>query len=260
MSKKALFLAVAVAIAAALIYLLVDPLDNGKPVVSGLLEMEAVDIYAPASGVVEEMPVSAGDKVSRGRLLIRIDPAELKMRIKRAVIEEREALKLSELAAQDYKKVFNQYESKKVPSQSLDRARATADFLYREYLHKKNIADGLNSILKKNAITSVYESVVLDARVAAGSSVKKGQHLMTVGFPGRLVLKAKVPDKYSGRIKLYGHADVLVPGASGKAFPGKVSEVSTEEVKVIIASDPGAGLKPGQKAKAELPLGPEKDK
>lgn len=260
MSKKALFLAAVLAIAAALIYLLIGPLDNGKPVVSGTLEMEALDIYAPASGVVEEMPVSAGDMVSRGRLLIRIDPAELKIRIKRAVSEEREALKLSESAAQDYKKMFNLYEAKRATSQSLERAKAMADFLYREYLHKKNIADGLNSILKKNAITSVYETVVLDARVTAGSSVKKGQHLMTVGFPGRLVLKARVPDKYSGRIKLYGHADVLVQGAAGKAFPGKVYEVSTEEVMVIIASDAGAGLKPGQKAKAELPLGPEKDK
>lgn len=260
MSKKALFMAAVVAIAAALIYLLVDPLDSGKPVVSGILEMEALDIYAPASGVVEEMPVSAGDTVSRGRLLVRIDPAELKISIKKAVREERDALKLSESAAQDYKKTFNLYETKRAPSESLDRAKAMADFLYREYLRKKNIADGLNSILKKNAITSGYDALILDARVAAGSSVKKGQHLMTVGFPGRLVLKAKVPQKYSGRITLYGHADVLVQGAAGKAFPGKVSEVSTEEVKVIIASDPGAGLKPGQKAKAELPLGPEKDK
>lgn len=259
MSKKALFLIAVAAVAATLIYLLVDPLNNGKPVVSGILEMEVLDIYAPASGIVKEMPFSAGEMVRRGGLLIRIDPAELKMRIKRAISEEREALKLSESAAQDYKKVFNLYEAKRAPLQSLDRAKAMADFLYREYLGKKNIADGLNSILKKNAITSVYEAVVLDARVTAGSSVKKGQYLMKVGFPGRLVLKARVPDKYSGRIKLYGHADVLVQGAAGKAFPGKVYEVSKEEVKVIIASDAGAGLKPGQKAKAELPLGPEKD-
>lgn len=253
MNWKALSVAAAAVTAAVAVYFVLGLLDSGGPFVSGVMEMEKQPIYAPASGIVKEMPVSAGDIVRRGGLLVRIDPVELRDRIKRAVSEERDALKRSESAAQEYKKLFNLYETKKATKQFLDRAKALADLSYREYLDKKNITDGMTSILKKSAVTSRYDSVVLDAHISAGSAVRKGEHLMTVKFPGRLVLTAKIPQKYSGNIKLYGPVDIAVSGISGNVFRGKVSDLTSFEVTIIV-SVPGAKLKPGQKVRAELPL------
>jgi multidrug efflux pump subunit AcrA (membrane-fusion protein) len=257
MNKKLIFSSAVLLLTAVIVYLFFNPLPDGMPSVSGILITQRLRIYAPASGVVKELPYSIGQKVKRGRLLVRMDPVELKKTIKRTSAEEREALKKSEAAAQEYKKLFNLYETKKTTKQLLDQARASADSLYRRYLDKKRATDALNAVLGSTSIYARYDSEIISQDVSVVQTVKRVLFLLAVEFPDRFILAAALPREFASAVRESDIVTIHVSGASLEAAAAKIAEVSTSEVKVVIFDRSGV-LRPGQKVKAVFPASAER--
>lgn len=189
---------------------------------------------------VVEVNVKAGQAVSQGEVLVRLDDADLHARLKQAEATESAARARKDQAIADYTRAEGLISKNAISKAEYDHALAALKTATSD-LERAEQAVREATILQEYAkIAAPISGIIVDKRVETGDTVTPGQTLLSLYDPARmqlvatvresLALRLKVGQKLPARIESLGHdceatVSEIVPeaAAASHSFTVKVA-------------------------------------
>jgi HlyD family secretion protein len=151
-------------------------------------------------------------RLSESLRLVEIGPRKEQIDQQRAVVEQaRAALKLSEANRIDLQRRMQE-----IPMRTADIQRAEAQ------------ASVLDTQFGDRTLFAPFDGVVLTKGTELGEVLAAGASVVTVGDIDRPWVRAYLPEKELGRVKLGMPATVYTDSFPGKTYTGKVTFISSE--------------------------------
>ncbi|MDT0675170.1 efflux RND transporter periplasmic adaptor subunit [Autumnicola musiva] len=200
-------------------------------------------IYPEFSGILNDVRVKEGERVTKGEVLATIDDGGLSSEL--AQLEAQSTLAKTTFERQ--KRLWNQ------------NIGSEMQFLEAQtnYESMQNSVNRLKSQLAKTVIKAPFSGIIDEVMTEQGEVVNTGQtQLFRLVNLNNMYVEADIPESYLGQIQQ--GTDVKVQIAS-REFDGKVSQVSntinpsnrTFQVKVSVPNEEGL-IKPNQIATLQL--------
>ncbi len=216
--------------------------DNivGGPLLTGaLVPSREARIRAELAGRVLSTAVEAGQRVSAGTILARIDDASLSD----DAMSARSGLTTAELT-------YTQAERELERARTLAKAGAIAvrdvESAERAALQAKAGLDDAKArvaarakALGNTVLRAPFAGVVSERSVNAGDIVTPGAAMFTIVDPSSLRLEGSVPAEAAGRVAVGAKVDFALNGYPDRVFAGRVSQVNpvadpvTRQVRII---------------------------
>ncbi len=218
-----------------------------RAVAVGTVEPEhRVLVAAQEEGVVTELLVREGDRVSQGQLLARLDDRELS-----AQLAEAEA-RLVEAEGQ-WKRAQTLVAEGLITAAEADAARASFQVAQAR-------VQALRTRLSFTRITAPVAGTVLTRQVELGSLVAPRSPVLELGA-GQLVLRVPVSELDVVKLKVGDPARVVVDALGDTSVSARIQRIfpaadpASRQVTVeLVLEGPPAGLRPGFLARAVLTL------
>jgi HlyD family secretion protein len=229
-------------------------------VATGKIEpLAKVEVKSKASGIVKQIFVDYGDRVTEGRVLIELDKEELEARVRESsamLLSARAALERTEVEASGPDIPFLKSAAERAQSLYRQGLIATsiledAEKAYQLALNKQtaaraNIAvnkaevaraqaalDRAETDLRNSTIKSPMDGLVLSRDVEVGDAVSsilvmgsQATLLMTLGDVSSVYVLGKVDEADIGKVFLDQPARIVVESFKDKKFEGKVTKIS----------------------------------
>lgn len=217
------------------------------PTISGSLAPEKeARLSAEVPGAIVQTMAEAGQRVTRGQLLARIDDAA----IQQAYLSARSTLASAQSAASNAERELRRartlVEAGAIAERDLENATTASTGAQAQLAAARAQVAAAEQNLGRTRITAPFTGVVAERRVSAGDIVAPGMPLFTVVEPGSMRLEASVPAEQLSAVRLGAPVRFTVSGYPGREFTGRVSRVSpiadptTRQVQ-ILATIPNAG-------------------
>ncbi len=248
-----------------------------RPVTGALVRVEKVNrpLYAEVIGSIQaeartavsarlvanilEMPVQAGDRVTKNQVLVVLDDAGPKARVAQA----RESLRAAEagrdLAETEYNRLKPVVERGAASRTDLDQWQSKLAAGKAEVERLRQAIREAEINLADCKLLSPIDGMVIDRQAEPGEQALPGRPLLTLYDPARLRLEASVREAHIGRLAVGQLIDIRID-ALGEKRQGTVAQIVPAAdpasrsflVKVTI-TDP-AKLYPGMYARMRLPI------
>ena len=203
-------------------------------------------IEAKTTGRITDMPVSLGQRIKAGELVVRLNAPEIKARLDQAEASLQQA-------ERDWRRVsslFNQQAA----------TRADYDAADSRYQVAKGAVAEAKAMMTYVEILAPFDGVVTRKWVDVGDQAAPGKPLIDIEDPSKLQLEADVPEAIASRIQQDARMPIRVSDSIGDLF-GTVAEIGpiadpvsrTFRVKLDVAGRPG--LMSGQFARLLVPVG-----
>lgn len=217
-------------------------------------------ISAEISGVIRKFSVEAGDRVSKGQVLVEIDPETFQL-----VVEEREAqLQEAKVAQLDAERNFNRarqlYEKSTVSEsvyQSAEVALKAAEVKVKSAEIALKIA---RRDLSKTMVRAPESGSVLTKYGEAGEMIQPGQLLVHMGNYDRVEVEVGFSETQVIHLSLKQTVEVQIDSLPDKTFSGTITSIgigSTEASGnfpvVVSLENPDRILLPGMIARVQVP-------
>jgi len=212
----------------------------GGPLLTGaLVPSREARIRSEVSGRVISTSVEAGQRVSAGMVLARVDDAALRDE----VLSARSGLLTAELTATQADR-----ELERARTLATAGAIATRDVegAERAALQARAARDDAKArvatrekALANTVLRAPFAGVVSERSANAGDVVSSGTEMFTVVDPSSLRLEGSVPAEAAGRVTVGARVDFSVNGYADREFVGRVSQVNpvadplTRQVRII---------------------------
>ena len=167
-------------------------------------------IYPEFSGLLSQVNVKAGQKVSKGQILARIDDGGLSNQL--AQMETQAAL-----AKTTFERQKNLWD-KKIGSE-IQFLQAKTNY----EAQTKAVAQ-MKAQLAKTIVRAPFSGIIDDIITEKGQIVGPGQQLMRIVNLSDMYVSANVPESFIGKIKVGAIVDVNVK-STGKTYKGKVRQI-----------------------------------
>ncbi len=222
------------------VYIAVSDNISGGPLLTGaLVPAREARLRAEVSGRVMSTSVDAGQRVSAGTVLARIDDSALAD----DVLSARSGLSSAELA-------YTQADRELERARTLAAAGAIAvrdvETAERAALQARSALDEAKARLAarqkslgNTVVRAPFAGVVSERQVNGGDIVSPGTAMFTIVDPTSLRLEGSVPAEAAGRVTTGARVDFSVNGYADRAFVGRVSQVNpvadpvTRQVRII---------------------------
>jgi membrane fusion protein, multidrug efflux system len=201
-------------------------------------------IYPEFSGTLTTLNVKAGQKVSKGQVLGKIDDGGLSQQV--AQLETQ--LALAKTTYERQKRLWDQ----KIGSE--------IQFLQAQtnMVSQQKAVSQIKAQLSKTLIKAPFSGVIDEIITERGQVVAPGQGLMRIVNLGNMYVSTSVPETYIGKLKVGTPVDVSL-GALNKDYIGKVRQVAnninpanrTFNIEVSVPN-PDNLLRPNQVAKLKI--------
>lgn len=210
-----------------------------------------------------EVNVTAGQPVSKGQVLARLEDTDLKSRLAQAQSAVSQAQAAVDLASIEESRMRNAFEKNGVAAIDLDRAVNALKGAQAALARAKQAEDETRTIMDYAVITSPIDGTVVDKRINAGDTVTPGQVVVTVLDPTRMQLVASVRESLSHRLTVGGTVSVKVD-IMDHACDGTVSEIVPEaqgasrSFQVKVTGPCPEGVYAGMFGRLLIPVGEER--
>lgn len=218
-------------------------------------------VSAQVAGRVLDLKVKAGDRVSAGQLIARLDERELgaAQASSQAAIYEAQA-NLAK-AALDLKRAQALAKQNFVSPASVDQAQAQHRALAAR-VEALRAGEGAARAARSHAvITAPYPGVVMSTQVEVGDMAMPGRAIVTLFQADALrvvayVPEARLPQVKAGLARARPEVELggrFVRGGAVTVLPGADPATRTTEIRVALPA--GAGVAPGQYARLRFAVG-----
>jgi membrane fusion protein, multidrug efflux system len=221
-----------------------DTLRSGPPISGTLVADREARIRAEVSGAVLQTFVDAGQRVSEGTTLARIDDGVLQDNVLSARSAVTQATVSAEQAARELKRAKTLNTAGAIADRDVESAEranlasqaALADTKARLGTAEKN--------LKNATVRAPFAGIVAEKSVSPGDIVAPGAALFTVIDPRSLKVEASVPTSALADVRV-GSPVLFTVNGSDRQLEGRVTRINpmvdaqTKQVKVF-ASVPNA--------------------
>jgi membrane fusion protein, multidrug efflux system len=197
------------------------------PTISGSLQPDrAASIRAEIGGSVLETFAEAGQHVSRGTSLLRIDDTA----IRDAWLSARSAVTSADQAAtvaqRNLERSQRLADAGAIAESALENARIAASNAESQLADAKARLAQAEKQLAATQVKAPFAGIVGMRSVSAGDVVTPGTELYTVVDPTSMRLEAAVPASQLGRVRLGAPVEFTVTGYPGRRFTGHVDRIS----------------------------------
>ena len=200
-------------------------------------------LAAKLMGSVEEMPVTLGQRVKAGDLLVRIGAGETSAR-------------LAQAQAQLGQANFDLARERDLLAKSASTADIVRNLETRAVLSEAAVREA-ETLLGYAVIRAPFDGVVERKFEDQGDLASPGQPLLEVEGSDGFQVEADIPDSLSASLRIGTSADVSIP-SSGLAFAATISELSSSAdpaahtVSARFAVPAGIAVRSGQFARVQV--------
>jgi membrane fusion protein, multidrug efflux system len=167
-------------------------------------------IYPEFSGVLNQVYVKSGQKVSKGQVLARIDDGGLSNQLSQMETQ-------AALAKTTFERQKNLWD-KKIGSE-IQYLQAKTNYESQ----MKSVAQ-MRAQLAKTVVKAPFSGIIDEVITEKGQVVGPGQQLMRIVNLSDMYVSANVPESFIGKIKVGAIVDVQVK-STGKMYQGKVRQI-----------------------------------
>ena len=221
-------------------------LDNNLFATGTMLANESVDLRPEISGKVTGLYFKEGEPVSKGKLLVKLNDADLQAQFQKINAE----IKVSEDKLGRYKQLLN--------IQGVSREEF--DVAVNQVQSLKADAEVLKVQISRTNITAPFDGILGLRNISEGSYITPAQVVTTIQQLNPIKIDFSIPERYASLIKTGSTINFTTEGSSTK-YPGTVFafepgiDVATRSLKIRArALNQGNKLRPGAFAKIELVL------
>ncbi len=176
---------------------------------------------------VVEVSVTAGKRVQKGEVLVRLDDADLVARLEQAQASANGSRAARDQAVIEHERVKRLVEQEAAAQIEWDRVQTALRSAEAELARAEQAATEAQTVLNYATIRSPITGVVVDKRVEAGDMVTPGRVLLTLYDPTRMQLVASVRESLTRRLAVGQSVNVQID-ALNKKCKGLVSEIVPE--------------------------------
>lgn len=212
---------------------------SGEQEFSGTVEEASGSTLSfPVAGTVQQIRVTAGQRVAKGELIAVLDEVTL-----RNAYEAASALLLQ--AEDAYQRMKQLHDAGSLPEiQWIEVRSKLKQAQSAEAISKKNLADG--------RLCVPFTGIISEKNVEVGHNVMPGQPVVRLVTINQVKVCVSVPENEISQINMGGSVNVSVSALNGKTFSGKIVEKGimahplsrSYEVKALI-DNPSGELMPG---------------
>lgn len=193
--------------------------------VIGVLYYERIsEVSTDVSGLVKEVNVVEGDKVTKGDVLVRLDTEILQREISLARTRITKAELRIENAKKDYQRVQEIYQKSGVSEKVYDDALYTYQDAIKE---KQLLKDNLEKLLiqeRRSMIRAPFSGIILSKDTDVGGWVQQGTKLVRMGASAELYVKAPVAEDMLQFITMGEEVEIIINAFDRKVI-GKIVNV-----------------------------------
>jgi len=206
---------------------------------SSTVETETmVDVYPQVDGIIEELLVEEGDRVTKNSLLLQLDDTEHKLAEQKAEVSFRKS-------EAEFNRVKESFEKNIVSEVEYETAKYT---MQEAELNWKQAQQNLSY----TRVTSPIDGVVAERWVHTGNRVQNGTKLFQIVGTSEKIARVFIPEKEISMVKTGQKTIIIAEFLSNREFQGTIKRISpvvdpnsgTFKVTVGI-SDPNDVLRPG---------------
>ena len=229
----------------------------------GYLEAPNVSVLAgEISGLVTELKVREGDRVTTGQplVMLRTTPLELNLQAAQARLKEAQARrKLAETSLERYRGLI---EGNAISRHQLDEARYELDAWQGRIETLRAEIAGIRFDIERSTIRAPFNGVVVSRHTEVGQWSEVGEMLLEVLSTDTQEVHVDVPEKYFNDLNEGVDVDVIFDSVPGRVFatyiraliPRADARARTFPVKLRLRQ-PSERIGAGMLAKAVFPLG-----
>ncbi len=195
---------------------------------------------------ITELNLVAGQRVTKGDVLVRLDDRDLKARVEQAKAAATAGVSTRDQAKIDRARLAAGLASGAVSKFEFDRADLALKNAESEVVRTTEMVNEVQATLAYATILAPGSGVVVDKKVNAGDTVMPGQVIATLYDPTHMQLIASVRENLTQRLKVGQEIGVRME-ALGRTCGGTISEIVPEaesasrtfQVKVTGPCPPG---------------------
>lgn len=218
--------------------------STGTEVTGTVRPVQRAQLAAKVMGAIEELPITLGQDVRAGDLLVRIAAGEISARVAQAKAQVNGARRDLERE----KTLLTKGASTAETVKNLEDRLTTSEAQLRE----------AEVMLGYAVVRAPFDGVVARRLVNAGDLAAPGAILLEIEGTSRFEVEAGVPESLTPRLKVGTVLRVEVPSAQ-VVFDGRIAELSSaadpqaRTVPLKIAVPEGTAVRSGQFARVEMP-------
>ncbi|MCO6437566.1 MAG: efflux RND transporter periplasmic adaptor subunit [Phycisphaerae bacterium] len=233
-----------------------------EPSVGTIRAVHETTLSSKLLAKVVEVSVKAGQRVSRGDILVRLDDADLRARLEQALASAGAARAARDQAKIEFDRVSELRERGAAAKIEWDRVDTDLKTAEANLARAEQAVAEAREILSYATIAAPITGVVIDKKVEAGDTVSPGQPLVTLFDPEHMQLVASVRESLTRRLSVGQTVNVEIDALDLRC-QGRISEIVPEaestsrtfSVKVTGPCPPG--IYSGMFGRLLIPLGEE---
>ncbi|HKG95407.1 MAG TPA: efflux RND transporter periplasmic adaptor subunit [Gemmatimonadaceae bacterium] len=223
-----------------------DTIRTGPAISGSLAPEKEATVRAEVPGAVLQTFVDAGQRVSAGSVLARIDDTA----IRDAFLSARSAVVSAEnsadVARRDLERSEKLIAAGAIAERDVEQARRGNTGAQAQLAAAKAQLASAEKQLEKTRVRAPFTGIVSNRQVNAGDVVSPGGEMFTIVEPSSMRLEGSVPAEQLAEVRVGVPVRFTVSGYPGRTFQGRITRVNpiadpaTRQVR-IIASIPNAG-------------------
>jgi RND family efflux transporter MFP subunit len=234
-------------VAARVVAVRVETLPSLTEVTGTIQAVERAQLAAKVMGPIEDMPIALGQRVKRGDALVTIGAGEIKARVAQAESQYNQASR--DLARE--RDLLPKGASTAAMVKDLEDRCAGAEAALGE----------ARAMLGYATLRAPFDGVIAQKLANVGDLASPGLPLVGIDGLKGFEVEAGIPDSLAGNLGV-GAALTVQPPDGGRAFPGRISAISSaadpgaHTVAVKIAVPEGVEVRSGQFVTVQVPGAP----
>jgi membrane fusion protein (multidrug efflux system) len=219
-------------------------------------------IAAEVSGLVEALPVSAGDLLKAGQRVAKLKSSNLMLRLEAAKASRDKAQANLTFATKELARYAQLERSKSIATGKYDQILYEKESWEHEVQRAEAEIDLIKDDIAKKTISAPFSGFVAKKHTEIGEWLAVGGQIITLVDLSRIRLVVDVPERYAVQLRPEDRIRIVVPSLSGDPFWGRLYAVLPEgnaEARTIPVhvrlTNPGLRIKGGMEARVTFSLG-----
>lgn len=189
---------------------------------------QRVELGTPQSGIVVEVPVTVGELVQKGQLLVQLESRGLQARVRRAEAEFAKARMERAEGQRELERAKELYERTLLSNHDLEQAKIAFAAVNSRYQAANATQVEARLELEQSSVKAPFEGVVLHRNVEVGQTVVSALQsapLITLAATHLMRVNAEATPSQLERLQVKQKVEVI---ASDKRFRGEITFIGLE--------------------------------
>lgn len=233
--------------------------DNSIAVTGQIESSHSANISTRVMGYITDIKVKAGDRVSKGQLLVTISNEDIRAKMAQADAMISSAQASFKNAEKDFQRFTTLYNQKSATAKELDNVTLQYQAAKAGVQSAKQMKAEANAMLAYTNITAPFSGVVAQKLADAGSIANPGMPILVIEQNNNLRVSAVIPETEINRIHFKSPATISIKSID-KTFTGTITEISPSSiatggqyvVKIDLPREAQVALKAGMYANINI--------